>query len=97
MARRAPKSWPQIAFDSWALSAEAWLVVGLRAARLAEGGPAGCNEARLMITEKIDSGLELGTALVTGQLGTNPKQILGSSVSYYLAGVRANRKRLSRR
>ena len=73
------------------------MVIVLRAARLAEGGPAASREARLIVTEKLDSGVELGTALVTRQLGTDPKQILGNTISFYLAGVRANRRRLSRR
>lgn len=96
MGRDRQASWAQIAFDSWLLGAEACAVVGLRTWRLAGGGAEACSEARLMVVEKIDSGIELTTALVAGQLGTTPKAVVGSTVSHYLAGVRANRRRLSR-
>lgn len=96
MERRGDKDWATIALDTWRLGAEAWLVVGLRTARLAGGGPTACSEARLMLTEKVDSGIALGTALLAGQLGDTPQALVGNTVSHYLKGVRANRKRLSR-
>lgn len=70
------------------------MVIGLRVARLAGGGSAACDEAKLMVSEKIDSSIELGTALFAGKLGTSPNSIVGGAVSHYLKGVRANRKRL---
>lgn len=92
-----PGDWPAIAMDMWLLGADACLVIGLRCARLASGGTAACDEARLMVTEKIDSSIALGAALVSGGLGHNPKAVLGATISHYRRGVSANRKRLSRR
>jgi hypothetical protein len=97
LARVKEKSWADIGFDSWQLGAEAWMVVALRSARLLGGGEAACREARLMITEKIDSSRALTNALLAGELGASPKAVFGSAVAHYLGGVRANRKRLSRK
>ena len=97
LARTKDRSWTEIAFDSWQLGAEAWLVVGLRSARLLAGGEEACREARLMVSEKVDSSHLLAAALLGGELGTTPKAVCGNTVAHYLAGVRASRKRLSRR
>lgn len=79
------------------LGAEACLVIGLRGARLLGGGAEACREARLMVTEKIDASREFGIALGSGEMGTTPKALVGNSVAFYLAGVRANRRRLLKR
>jgi hypothetical protein len=97
LARAKEKSWAEIGFDSWQLGAEAWMVVALRSARLLGGGEAACREARMMVTEKIDSNRALTNALLAGELGTSPNAVLGNAVAHYLTGVRANRKRLSRK
>lgn len=86
--------WTDIAIDTWFLGAEAWTVVALRTARLARGGLEGHAEARLMVSEKVDSLIELGAHATTGSLGSTPKAVAGSLVSHYLHAVRANRKRL---
>lgn len=97
LGRRAGKSWLEIGLDAWLLGAEASTVVVLRAARLAEGGPAAGREAQLMVSEKVESCLALGTALVTGRLGADTKTAVSRTLSHYRKGVRANRKRLARR
>jgi hypothetical protein len=96
LSRREFKSWPEITLDAWLLGAEASMVVGLRSVRLLRGGPAACSEARLMVSEKVASSVELAGALAAGELGSSPKSVIGGTVSHYLKGVRANRKRLSR-
>lgn len=97
MTRKKSQDWPQIVFDSWMLGAEACLVIGLRGARLMSGGPEACREARLMVTEKLDAGRALSTALLSGEMGTTPRALAATTVSFYLAGVRANRRRLLKR
>lgn len=94
MAQKQSNDWPQIALDSWMLGAEACLVIGLRGARMMAGGAEACREARLMVTEKIDAGCEFGTALLVGKMGATPQALMGNTVSFYLDGVRANRRRL---
>jgi len=95
--RGEQQTWTQIAIDSWFLGAEACAVVGLRSLRLVSGGPEACSEARLMITEKIECGIELSVGLMAGRLGSTPKAVVGRCVTHYLEGVRANRIRLSQR
>lgn len=86
-----------MAVDAWLLGVEAALVLALRSARLAGGGAAARAEARLMITEKLDSNAQLCAAMLTGGLGATPQALIGGTVRHYLKGVRANRKRLMRR
>jgi hypothetical protein len=94
--QRTPRTWPEITVDSWLLGAEAWMVIGLRTARILKGGPAACREARLMVTEKVESSARLASALAEGRLGSSVRSVADGTVSHYLEGVRANRKRLSR-
>ena len=46
------------AFDLARLGAEAWMVVALRLAKLAAGGPAAALEAQRMVAEKSAAALE---------------------------------------
>lgn len=94
LAKTAEKGWAEIALDGWLLGIEASMVIGLRVTRIACGGPEGCREARLMVSEKIDSGMHMSGALLSGRLGATPKAVLGNAVAHYLDGVRANRRRL---
>ena len=81
---------------SWALGAEAALVVPLRLARLAGGGEAAAREARLMVAEKADAPAALLAAWQRGDLGQGALAQSGGAVKHYLGYVRANRKRLMR-
>jgi hypothetical protein len=82
--------------DLCALWAEAAAVVWLRSKKLAEGGPGAMAEAELMVTEKIASNQELLARLASGKLGKTPLAVTAKTARYYLTGVRANRRRLSR-
>ena len=83
-----------LAASSWALSAEAALVVPLRLARLAGGGEAAASEARLMVAEKAEAHTALIAAWHSGDLGQGALAQSGGAVKHYLGYVRANRKRL---
>lgn len=89
-------SWSQIGLDAAMMGAQGWLVVGLRLARIAQGGDEACREAQLMVSEKVMMGLSLGQALVTGELGDNPRTIIGGAVGEYRRAVQSNLKRLTR-
>lgn len=82
--------------DLCALWTEAASVVWLRSKKLAEGGPEGMAEVGLMVGEKIAANQELLVRLAAGQLGKNPLAVTAKATRYYLTGVRANRRRLSR-
>ncbi len=80
--------------SSWALGAEAALVVPLRLARLARGGERGAREARLMVEEKAEAHAALLKAWQEDELGQGALEMSGSAVKHYLRYVRANRRRL---
>lgn len=79
-----------------ALWAEGASVIWLRSTKLAKGGPGALTEAGLMVSEKIAAQQELMGQLAAGKLGANPLAVTTNAARYYLKGVRANRKRLSR-
>lgn len=82
--------------DLCALWTEAASVVWLRSKKLAQGGPDAMAEAGLMVTEKIAAHQELIGKLYAGKLGKSPIAVGAKATRFYLTGVRANRRRLSR-
>ena len=86
-----------IGSDVCSLWMEAASVVWLRTQRIAGGGSEATCEASLMVTEKISAQQEMLTALLTGRLGKTPLAITAAMTRHVLKGVRANRRRLSRR
>lgn len=71
------------------LGAEANRVVGLRTMKLMLGGKSARREARLMVTEKIQAGLEANTRMMAGASA-------GEVLRVYRRRVAANAKRLSK-
>ena len=94
MTRANP--WLKVGFDAWSLGLEMSAVMGLRALRIAGGGPEGAAEAGRMVSEKLDAGLALQAKALTGGLGMTPHEALAGSVAHYRRVVRANRRRLAR-
>ena len=88
------QGWTNASLDAWALSMEASTVIGLRVAKMAIGGPAAGSEAFLMLSEKMQSAMELQSALVTGRLGATPLAGTQKVLRHYRRKVKANRKRL---
>jgi hypothetical protein len=86
--------WTGAGMDAWALSMEASTVIGLRMAKMAMGGPAAGDEAYLMLSEKMQSAVELQSALLTGRLGASPLAGTRKVLRHYRRKVKANRKRL---
>jgi hypothetical protein len=95
MARR--NAWARLTMDAWALGFEASAVIGLRTMKLAAGGPAADAEARQMIEEKVQAGLELELEqrVLTGGLGFSAVGATAKTLAHYRRKVRANRRRLS--
>ena len=60
--------WMKLTMDTWSLGLEASSVIGLRALKMAVGGPAAQTEAALMIHEKIASTI----SMVHHVCGANP-------------------------
>jgi hypothetical protein len=96
MPRKRNPSLPH-AFELARLGAEAWMVIGLRMAKLSAGGPAAALEAQRMVAEKSAAAMEaqvaVAMALMTGAThhGARKKALAG-----YRRRVRANRRRLMR-
>jgi hypothetical protein len=97
-----PKSrlpWPHLAlanmaFQSAMLTFEAQQVIGLRLAKMAQGGPDVPRETELMLTEKLGAMAESGNLMMQAALGG--KEDLGAAkvMQLYRRKVRANRRRL---
>jgi hypothetical protein len=85
-------------FDCARLGVEAWMVMGLRLAKLAAGGPAAALEAQRMLAEKSAAAVEAqfaaGIALATGVSHTAAGR---KALGRYRRRVRANRRRLMRK
>ncbi|ATY34674.1 hypothetical protein CVN68_15965 [Sphingomonas psychrotolerans] len=73
---------------------EASAVIGLRTMKMAAGGTGAAEEARLMVSEKMQAALELQTALVSGRLGGDPLADTRKVLRHYRGKVKANRTRL---
>src|SRR5262249_49635475 len=84
------------AFDLARLGFEAWMVIGLRAAKLAMGGPAAMLEAQRMVAEKTAAMLEdqaaAGMAIATG---SSKAAVAQKAIAPYRRRVKENRRRLT--
>lgn len=89
-------AWLKAGMDAWSLGAEASMVIGMRMAKVAAGGPAAAKEADLMVSEKLHAAWELQTQLLTAPFGMTPLGATRKTLSHYRRKVGANRRRLSR-
>src|SRR4051794_28000378 len=96
MARRKRNPWTSYAFDASRLGLESSMVIGLRLARLAAGGPAALLEAQRMVAEKSAAALEAQLAYATALATGGGEGAHGKALACYTRRVRANRRRLTR-
>ena len=87
-------NWFTAGLEAWELGIEASAVIGMRAVKVASGGPDVAREMQLMIAEKVHSAFELQSAFVTGGMGTSPAIATRKMVQHYRRKVSANRRRL---
>ena len=81
--------------DAARLTADAQLVIAMRMARVAAGGPFAASEIRRMIIEKLFAfGEAHGRTMLALAGGKDP---IGASAAPYRRRVRANRRRLGAR
>ena len=78
------------------LGLESAMVVGLRGLKLAAGGAAAETEARRMVSEKLQAGVQLQTLALTGGLGATSSAATRKALRHYARKVRANRRRLEK-
>ena len=91
MAYMSYNAWIRTAYDAWALGVEAAAVIGMRVAKHASGNDLDGAEARLMVTEKIES----AWALPAEVIGLSPIEGTRTVLRHYRTKVTANRQRLS--
>lgn len=94
MTRWPYAAWATAGFDAWMLGWQSAIVMGLRAAKIASGGDPDGREARLMVSEKLETLTELQMKLLTGALGTSPLSGSQAALKIYKRKVAANRRRL---
>lgn len=97
MKERTLRQLRMLGSDWVALWGEAASVIWLRTAKIAQGGPEALAEAQLMVGEKIAAQQDLAQKLMAGKLGKTPLAVTANATRYMLDGVRANRRRLSKR
>ena len=86
-------AWLKLGIDTWALGWQAARVMGLRTARLAEGGPAAGIEAWLMLSEKVQTAVEVQADLLAGA-NASPLTTTRRTLARYKRKVAANDRRL---
>mgnify|MGYP004051334263 CR=1 FL=1 len=96
MTKSAPKTWTELAVESWMLGAEMSMVIWLRTLRMMSGGKIAEREARLMVSEKMTAAMTLMPALMAGGLSQSAEETTSRALAHYGKPVRANRRRLSR-
>ena len=95
MSKRSNSSWMNAGFDAWSLGWESAAVMGLRAAKIAQGGPEAQREAERMVSEKLTAAYELQLAMMSGAMGMSPATTTRKALAHYRRKVRANARRLS--
>jgi hypothetical protein len=96
MRRTRLNPWVGLSIDAWRLGMEASCVIGLRTMKLVAGGAAGATEARLMVDEKVATGIALQAKALSGGLGATPTAAAAATLAHYSRKVKANRRRLTR-
>ena len=92
--KRAYANWFDASVEAWKLGMDASAVIGLRAVRLAQGGPGADAELGRMMAEKMQAAFELQAAMLGGRLGTSPVAGTRKVIRHLSRKVKANRKRL---
>jgi hypothetical protein len=86
-------AWLKLGIDVWALGWQAARVMGLRTAKMAEGSPAAAMEAWLMLSEKIQTTVEVQADLLAGA-NASPLTTTRRTLARYKRKVAANDRRL---
>jgi len=86
--------WTQMAMDSTMLAIESQQVIAMRLTKFAFGGPDVDREAKLMVSEKMQSLAEVGEMMMMAAIGGQHDLGAGRVVKHYRRKVRANVARL---
>lgn len=94
MTPKETTAWLRLGANAWTLGWQAARVVGLRSAKIAEGGPAAGMETWLMLSEKWQAAVELQADLLAHGAKASPLATTARSLALYRRKVAANNRRL---
>lgn len=86
--------WTTMAMESTMLAIESQQVIAMRLTKFAFGGPDVDREAKLMVSEKMESLAQVSQMMMMAALGGQHDLGAGKVVSHYRKKVRANVRRL---
>ncbi len=95
-SRGASNPWFDLGWRTWMLGLEASLVIAKRMAKVARGGAEADREIEIMMSEKIEAGLQLHAKLSGLGAGAAPETAMATALKHYRGKVAANRRRLAR-
>jgi hypothetical protein len=92
--KRSKAFWSKMVFDSARLNASILAVIGLRMAKLAEGGVSAKRESKRMLDEKIKTALEANADAVQNIVLGKAGRVPGRTLALYQKKVGNNLRRL---
>lgn len=81
--RRVSNPWARLGWDAWLLGAEAATVMALRGVKIATGGDPNGEEARRMVTEKVEAAQALRSLALTGASGVTALSVSSKALKHY--------------
>jgi hypothetical protein len=87
--------WTTMAMESTMLALESQQVIAMRLTKFAFGGPDVDREAKLMVSEKMESLAQVSQMMMMAALGGQHDLGAGKVVRHYRKKVRANVRRLA--
>jgi|APFre7841882630_1041343.scaffolds.fasta_scaffold11383_3 hypothetical protein len=94
MRRRKP-NFTKLVFDTAKLGVTAGMVMGLRVAKIAIGGPGAKTESKRMVAEKMKAAAEVGLSAATDALTGRAHRSPSRTLALYQKRVSRNLRRLS--
>jgi hypothetical protein len=95
--RKKKTVWSSMIGDAVRLSASIPMVIGLRMARLAQGGAAAKRESKRMISEKLKAALDANADAAKNVLSGKSHRVPGRILALYQKRVGNNLRRLSKK
>jgi hypothetical protein len=93
--RRPKPEFTKLFFGATRLAFEASMVMGLRIAKIANGGPKAKTEARRMVAEKMQAATEVGMSAAADALTGRSHRSPNRTLALYQKRVSRNLRRLS--
>jgi len=92
--KRRKALWSKMVFDAALLSASVPAVIGLRMAKIAQGGAAAKRESKRMVDEKIKAAFEANADAAQSILSGKATRVPGRTLALYQKKVGRNLRRL---